>query len=88
MLSRGQVVNQLPHTEGRDSNAILTELMGVPRRPDDAAAEIDALARLIDREDFEGARRKLAALTERFGPDDRDLLRLGAMLRALEEDGA
>jgi len=86
LFSRFKRVDRLPYTEGRDTNAILSELMGVSRRPEDAAAEIDALARLIDDEDFDGARRKLALLEERFGPDDRDLLRLGAMLRALEED--
>lgn len=86
LLSRFQVVEQLPYTEGRDTNAILSELMGVPARPEEAAQEIDDLARLIDEEDLEGARRKLDELKQRFGPVDRDLLRLGAMLRALEED--
>jgi predicted ATP-binding protein involved in virulence len=86
LLSRFEVVEQLPYTEGRDTNAILAELMGVPRRPEDAAKEIDALARLIDEEKLPAAKRKLRALQKRFGPDDADLLRLGAMLRALEDE--
>jgi predicted ATP-binding protein involved in virulence len=85
LLSRFRRVEHLPYTEGRDSNAILDELMGVPSRPEDATAEIDALAQLLDIDDLEGAARKLAELEKRFGPDDRDVIRLGAMLHALGE---
>ena len=86
LFSRFKHVDGLPHTEGRDTNAILTELMGVSSRPEEAGKEIDALARLIDEEDLAAARLKLAALEERFGPRDRNLLRLGSMLRVLEQD--
>ncbi|MCK6592582.1 MAG: AAA family ATPase, partial [Polyangiaceae bacterium] len=85
LLSKFHVVERLPHTEGRDTNAILAELMGVPKRPDDAAEAIDDLAHLIDREDFSAAHRKLSDLEKRFGPDDQDLLHLSAMMRALED---
>ena len=86
LFSRFKRVEHIPHTEGRDTNAILAQLMGVPSRPEDAAAEIDDLARLIDAEDLEGARAKLADLQERFGPNDTDLLRLGAILHTIEGD--
>ncbi|UQA62733.1 AAA family ATPase [Polyangium aurulentum] len=86
LLSGFKVVESLPYTEGRDSNAILTELMGVPGRPEDAAAEVDALAHLIDDEDFAAAKRKLRELEKRLGPNDSDLLRLDAMLRAMTDE--
>lgn len=86
LFSRFKPVEHLPHTEGRDTNAILAQLMGVPSRPEEAAAEIDDLARRIDAEDLEGARGKLSELEERFGPNDSDLLRLGAMLHTIEGD--
>jgi len=84
LLSRFQVIKRIPFTEGRDSNAILSELMGVPERPEDAARAVDELARAIDEEDVPRAQRELAKLEERLGPHDREVLRLGAMLHVLE----
>ncbi len=84
LLSRFQVVKKVPFTEGRDSNAILSELMGVPERPVDATRALRKLARAIDEEDIPRAKKELAALEKRLGPDEHELLRLGAMLRVLE----
>jgi energy-coupling factor transporter ATP-binding protein EcfA2 len=88
LLSKFRRVEHIPYTEGRDSNAILGELMGVSSRPEDAANEIERLAELIDAEDLDSAERKIEELSKRFGPDDRDLIRFGAMLRALRESAA
>lgn len=85
LLSKFHIVQHFPETEGRDTNAILTELMGVSARPEEAEAEIAELARLIDDEAFDDARLKWQELESRW-PTDNDVLRLGAMLRALEED--
>jgi predicted ATP-binding protein involved in virulence len=75
LLDRNHLVAEDPHVEGRDSNAILEDVFGVPSRPEDVQAEIDALYRLIEDEDFAAARKQLAALAERLGPDDAAMIR-------------
>lgn len=59
--------------EGRDSNAILEEVMGVSSRPEDAADALDQITAMLDEERFEEARGAIEALRARLGPHDRDL---------------
>jgi ABC-type cobalamin/Fe3+-siderophores transport system ATPase subunit len=49
-------------TAGRDSNAILREVFGVPERPQEEVLEIGAIDALIEGERFEEARARLAKL--------------------------
>lgn len=49
-------------TAGRDSNAILREVFGVPERPQEEVVEIGAIDALIEGERFEEARARLAKL--------------------------
>jgi len=75
LLENNRLVAEEPHVEGRDSNAILEDVFGVPARPKEVQAEIDALYRLIEDEDFATARKQLAVLQERLGPDDAAMIR-------------
>lgn len=75
LLDRNQLVSGSPYVEGRDSSEILEDVFGVAARPEAAKAEIDALYRLIEDEDFVAARQHLAALEERLGPYDATMVR-------------
>jgi predicted ATP-binding protein involved in virulence len=75
LLDRNQLVSGSPYVEGRDSSEILEDVFGVTARPEAAKAEIDALFRLIEDEDFAAARQHLAALEERLGPHDAEMVR-------------
>lgn len=75
LLDHNQLVSVRPYVEGRDSSEILEDVFGVPSRPGDVQAEIDALYRLIEDEDFSAARTRLAALQERLGPDDTAMIK-------------
>ena len=75
LLEQNRLVAEEPHVEGRDSNAILEDVFGVPSRPEGVQAEIDALFRLIEDEEFAAARERLAELQERLGPDDSAMIK-------------
>lgn len=75
LLDHNRLVAEEPYVEGRDSNEILEDVFGVPSRPQEVEDEIKALYRLIEDEDFAGARKQLAGLEERLGPDDAAMIR-------------
>lgn len=63
-------------TQGRDTNAILREVFGVPERPPEQAQEVLDIVRLIDGDQLDEARTRLAHLAELLSEHDRDVLRL------------
>lgn len=67
-------------TEGRDSNAILEELMGASQRPEAAEAKLREVAEAIDEGAFDRARPVVDQLAERWGEDDREVVRLRTAL--------
>lgn len=71
-------------TQGRDSNAILEEIMGVRERDEAAQAELDEVAGLIDRDELEPARIAIDRLAARWGEDDREVVRLRTALQFRE----
>jgi predicted ATP-binding protein involved in virulence len=71
-------------TSGRDSNAILEQVMGVPERPEDVARAFDEVRDLIDDERFEEARARLEALRERVTEHDGEWLQLSTRVHVLE----
>jgi predicted ATP-binding protein involved in virulence len=75
LLERNQLVAEEAYVQGRSSDEILEDVFGVTARPEAVQAEIDALYRLIEDEDFATARQQLSALEERLGPDDRAMQR-------------
>lgn len=75
LLDRNRLVADEAYVEGRNTNEILEDVFGVPARPGDAQAAIDEMYRLIEDDAFSAARNKLAELEQRFGPDDKDIVR-------------
>lgn len=71
-------------TQGRDSNAILEEIMDVGERDDASQAELDEIAGLIDRDEREPARAAIDRLAIRWGEDDREVVRLRTALQFRE----
>jgi predicted ATP-binding protein involved in virulence len=67
-------------TQGRDSNSILEEVMGVPRRPDATAERIHEIARMIDREELPQAHQALEALARELGEHDSEVVRLRSLI--------
>jgi predicted ATP-binding protein involved in virulence len=59
--------------EGRDSNAILRDVMGVSERPDAMVVALAELEGLIDADRFDEAKAKIEALRGQLGPQDQDL---------------
>lgn len=75
ILDRNRLVADVPHVHGRDADAILEDVFNVPARPEAVASEIDGLYRMINDGDPDGARRILADLEQRLGPDDQAIVR-------------
>ena len=71
-------------TKGRDSNAILEEIMDVPERSEESRAELEEIARLIDRDEQELARAAIDRLATCWGEDDREVVRLRTALQFRE----
>jgi hypothetical protein len=65
LLDQNRLITEEPHVEGRDANAILEDVFGVPSRPEAVQTEIDALYRSIEDADFAAARKQLADLQVR-----------------------
>jgi energy-coupling factor transporter ATP-binding protein EcfA2 len=67
-------------TAGRDSNAILEEIMATPERSEPFQQRLDEIARLIDTGDLEAAKPAVDDLAARWGEDDREIVRLRTAL--------
>jgi hypothetical protein len=80
LLERFQRVDMPAGTLGRDSNAILAEVMGVSERPQAWADRILEIARLIDREALPEARKALDELAQQLGEQDSEVVRLRALM--------
>ncbi len=70
---------------GRDSNAILAEVMGDRERPQSYQQKLDNFYTLIDNADFQGAQNILAALEAIWGHDEPTLVQARWALEAEEE---
>lgn len=80
LLHQNSLVADELFVEGRDTNSLLEDVFGVPSRPAKVTAEIDALYRLLEDEDFDAARVALDRLQERLGTDDVAIIRARWML--------
>jgi predicted ATP-binding protein involved in virulence len=76
------------HVEGRDTNAILSEVMGVLPRLERTQQEIDEIERAIADGELEKARQALERLREPLGDSDEAIRNLEWELRDLEVHGA
>lgn len=84
LLDRFQRAEPPAGTLGRDSNSILSEVMGVPERPEATAERIQEIARMIDREELPEARQALDALARELGEHDSEVVRLRTLLGFLD----
>jgi predicted ATP-binding protein involved in virulence len=75
VLQDNALVDARPFVEGRDSNSLLEDVLGVSERPEDVRARIDAMSRLLDEERYEEASTALEGLEAQLGPDDPAVLR-------------
>lgn len=67
-------------TEGRDTNAILRDVFGVPERPEGTRDEVQAITTLIDEAKLDEARHRLAQLAARLSEHDDAVLHLRTKL--------
>ncbi|HEY8376914.1 MAG TPA: hypothetical protein VIK91_10520 [Nannocystis sp.] len=66
--------------EGRDSNAILADVMGTPIRSPEMEHQLDRVFDLIDDGEREAARTLLAELADELGWEDTEIVRAQARL--------
>jgi hypothetical protein len=69
---------------GMDANRVLQELMGAPVRNKQMEAELRTLFELIDDEDFNQAREKIATLEKQLGEHEPELTRARSLITFLE----
>jgi predicted ATP-binding protein involved in virulence len=80
----GIIVSNPESSYGRDSNQILEDYMGTPERPQDIKDKILELFRLIDRNDFAGAKQLCQSIGSEIGFDEPELLRAGVVIKRKE----
>ena len=86
ILEDGRIIENSPHSRGRDTNSILYEFMGVTKRPGWMQERIDACFRLIDQGDLEKAKDAIQNLQEDLGQNDPDVVRANTMLHFLDDE--
>jgi predicted ATP-binding protein involved in virulence len=80
-----KVIATIPsESYGLDANRILDELMGASDRNKEIADKLHTLFRLIDDEDFDGARQAITKLTEKLGESEPELTRARSLIKFLE----
>ncbi len=85
ILENSQLVNNTPHTYGKDSNSILYELMNVKERPDDVQEQINHCFQLIDDGRIKLAKQALNELSNLLGENDSEVVRANTLISFLEE---
>jgi len=85
IIENFKLVERTPPTYGRDSNAILEDVMGVPERPAFATEKLADIAGLIDQENWTTARERLNSLARDLGALDAEVVRLRAMIDMLDD---
>ena len=76
-LVHGRLQEHQVFVEGRDTNAILCDLMHTDERDERGVVELNRLHRAIDQGDHVGAERIYRELAERWGDNDPALIRAG-----------
>jgi predicted ATP-binding protein involved in virulence len=74
-----------PPTYGRDTNAILSEIMGLDEFPRFSDQWRRTIAQLIDEGHWAAARAELQRMTSHFGELDREVLRFRTMIDMLDD---
>jgi predicted ATP-binding protein involved in virulence len=81
----GQVISTIPlESYGLDANRILEEQMGSSERNKEVADKLHALFRLIDDENFDGARQAMIPLVEKIGHQAPEITQARSLIKFLE----
>lgn len=81
----GKVISTIPlESYGLDTNRILEEQMGSSERNKEVANKLHALFRLIDDEDFDGARQAMIPLGEKIGHQAPEITQARSLIKFLE----
>ena len=72
------------HSYGLDSSRVLREVMHSPDRNEDAEQILTEIFQLIDQEQYQAAKAKIAEAVQKLGEDDAEILRARALLDFLE----
>jgi predicted ATP-binding protein involved in virulence len=88
LLSDFQVEGAAPRTYGRDTNTILEEVMSVPARPEEMAARLKEIGRLIDSDHLVEARAALDQVAKTLGTTDSEVVRLETLIAFLGDGPA
>lgn len=70
-------------TQGRDSNSILLDVMGVSTFPQETQVQLQAIGKAIDADDLDTARSRIDALAGQLGENDNEIVRLRALVGLL-----
>ena len=80
IIENYQIVENTPHTYGKDSNSILYELMDVKERPETVQNKINNCLRLINDGQIETAKSALNELSNLLGENDSEVVRANALI--------
>ena len=80
-----KLVENVPYTYGHDANSLLFDLMAVLDRPDEIKDKLKECFRLIDADEMELAKQRLAKLEKLLGPEDPEITRARSMIAFMEE---
>ena len=80
IIDNYQIVENTPHTYGKDSNSILYELMNVKERPETVQNQIDNCLKLINDGQIETAKLALNELSNLLGENDSEVVRANALI--------
>ncbi len=84
IIENYQIVENTPHTYGKDSNSILYELMDVKERPETVQNQINTCLKLINDGQIETAKSALNELSNLLGENDSEVVRANALIDFLE----
>jgi predicted ATP-binding protein involved in virulence len=84
ILEDYQIVENTPHTYGKDSNSILYELMDVKERPETVESQINNCLKLIEDGELEQAKLALHELSNLLGENDSEVVRANTLITFLE----
>lgn len=85
IIENYQIVENTPHTYGKDSNSILYELMDVKERPETVQKQINNCLKLINDGHIETAKSALNELSNLLGENDSEVVRANALIGFLGE---
>lgn len=83
ILEDGKIIENNPHSYGRDTNSILYEFMGVEERPQWMQERLDHCFHLIDQGELDDAKAAIEDLKTTIGENDTEIVRANMMLAFL-----